>query len=116
MQKEQLSQNNALLMVTVGKPQRERGTREKAKPIIDNPKASIWRQSTQEVLTQLKICYKSVGESVISVKNKHNSQIRNIGDKIANQELFVSFNGTDLHLQCTLERIKHPNHTTNTAN
>ena len=51
MQKEQLSQNNALLMVTVGKPQRERATREKAKPIIDNPKASIWRQSTQELLT-----------------------------------------------------------------
>ena len=44
----------------------------------------------------VKIIVESVGESVISVFNKHNNKWRTIGEENVNDELFVALNGPEL--------------------
>jgi hypothetical protein len=53
-------------------------------------------RATYEHEVCIKISVESVAESVISVYNQHNSNIRNIGEENANNELFVVYNGPEI--------------------
>lgn len=44
----------------------------------------------------VKLSVESIAESVISIYNLHNSKIRKIGEKTANDELFIAVNGPEI--------------------
>ena len=44
----------------------------------------------------IKTSVESIAESVISVYNKHNSDIRKIREELANDEMFVAWNGPEI--------------------
>ena len=46
--------------------------------------------------SSIKLSVERVAESVISVYNLHNNQLRNTGEERANDGKFVAFNGPDI--------------------
>ena len=53
----------------------------------------------------IKTSVESISESVISVYNKHNSDIRTIGEELANDEMFVAWNGPEIGEYVDILRI-----------